>query len=191
MSGTNQFWTGDGGNAYTARNRVDWRARVPFWCDVLAMTGARSAYEVGCNAAWNLSALQCADSLMALRGCEVNDRAARQAQAAGFKVATGTALECLHFADDEYELVFTAGVLIHVPPDELHETMRAIIKASADYVLAVEYAADVEEEIEYRGRRGLLWKRPYGRLYEDMGLTPVRQWGAPGFDRCTAWLLRK
>ena len=70
--------------------------------------------------------------------------------------------------------------------------MERVVRASTDYVLAVEYAADEEQEIEYRGQMGLLWKRPYGKLYQDLGLELEQSWDAgAGFDNCTAWLLRK
>lgn len=192
MSNTAALWRGDFGQKYTARNRVDWRTRIPFWRDVLMLTGARSVYEVGTNAGFNLTALKHADPLAQVYGCELNDTAASQAERAGFRIERGTAMECLRHADDEYDLVFTAGVLIHVAPAELDPTMRAIANASADYVLAVEYAADREEEVPYRGHTGALWRRPYGKLYEAMGLHLVKEWDAGvGFDKCQAWLLRR
>jgi hypothetical protein len=45
--------------------------------------------------------------------------------------------------------------------------------------------------IEYRGEKDRLWKRPYGKLYEAMGLTLVKAGPAEGFDRCDFWLLSK
>ena len=189
---TAEAWAGTWGQEYTARNRVDWRARIPFWRDVLDMTGARSVYEVGVNSGYNLTAIKYADPLAQVYGCEVNDMAASQAERAGFMVGRGTATDCLRHADFEYELTFTAGVLIHIAPSELKPTMEAIVRASADYVLAVEYHAEHEEEVLYRGQSGMLWRRPYGKLYQDMGLQLVREWDAgEGFDRCTASLLRK
>lgn len=187
VMGTNEFWSGTFGDDYTARNRVDWRARIPFWREILDATGARSVYEVGANAGWNLSAIKRACPDVAAHGHDVNERAVIQAEAAGLNVVLDNSI-----ADGSYDLVFTAGVLIHIAPKDLHKQMRAIVKASSDYVLAVEYAADTEEEVEYRGHAGKLWKRPYGQLYADMGLTLVTHKHAPaGFDRCEAWLLRR
>lgn len=193
MSATTEAWAGSWGSSYTARNRVDWCLRIPFWADVLDLTGARSVYEVGTNAGFNLTAIKYADPLAQVYGCEVNGRAYRQAKAAGFVgLHNAPALEVLPFFDEEFDLVFTAGVLIHVPPAELNPTMEAIVKASADYVLAVEYHAEREEEVLYRGQSGMLWRRPYGKLYEAMGLQLVKEWDAgSAFDRCQAWLLRR
>ncbi len=184
------FWSGDFGDQYTARNRVDWRNRIPFWKRVIDFTGARSVHEVGCNAGWNLSAIHriCPD--VNLTGNEINITAAIQARSAGFKVHGGSITELL--PPDCVELVFTAGVLIHVSPEDLPRMMQDIIDTSCDYVLAIEYAADKEEEVEYRGYSKKLWRRPYGKLYQDMDLKLINEWDAgEGFDKCTAWLLRK
>jgi hypothetical protein len=72
--------------------------------------------------------------------------------------------------------------------------MQELIHHSFDYVLAIEYDADEEEEIEYRGQMGLLWKRPYGELYADLGLTMIHTeliGRDQGFDDCRWWLMRK
>ena len=184
---TKEFWAGEGGDAYLQRNRVDWRARIPFWSRVIGLTGARSVLELGCNAGWNLSAIRRAYPDVQVYGNDVNLQAFVQAKTAGIEYGNMMTV-------NRHELVFTAGVLIHVPGDGLRDVMQMLIDASCHYVLAVEYEADEETEIEYRGQMGLLWKRPYGQLYQNMGLKLVEQW-APhevhGFDRCTAWLLEK
>lgn len=188
-------WAGAWGDNYTARNRVDWRSRVPFWRNILDVTGARSVYEVGCNAGFNLSAIKRAYPDVRAYGVEINRTAAVQASMAGhsspFCREVVDALDRV-IVSNLFDLACTAGVLIHIPPDRLRDFMEVLVEASADYVLAVEYAADKEEEVEYRGRAGMLWRRPYGRLYEEMGLKLVRTGDAGhAFDRCTYWLLKK
>lgn len=185
------FWAGPFGDAYTARCRVDWRARVPFWRGIIDQTGARSVCEVGTNAGWNLSAIQRIDPLIRTYGCEVNDKAHMQAVRAGLSVARLDAETYLRHSQEQFDLTFTAGALIHLAPEHLRQTMDLIVGASADYVLAVEYEADKEEPVEYRGNAGRLWKRPYGKLYEGMGLTLVGHGAAPGFDSCAYWLFTK
>lgn len=188
-----EFWAGEFGNEYTARNRVDWRRRIDFWGGVLYQTGARSAYEVGCNAGWNLTAIRTAMSIawpvgwpVEVAGEDVNWEAVQQARVAGLNVDLPR--PDIFPAD----LIFTAGVLIHIAPDDLEATMRRIVDGSAQYVLAVEYEAETEEMVTYRGHENRLWRRDYGKLYQDMGLTLVRKWNAgEGFDDCTAWLLEK
>lgn len=191
MNEQESWWAGEAGNAYTARNRVDWRARIPFWHDIMKFTGARSVYEVGCGAGFNLSAIrEASPHEVALWGCDVSDVAARQARVTGANIMTGTGSLCLT-TTPTYELVFTAGVLIHVALDNLPTLMNEINAASTHYVLAIEYAADAEEMVEYRGVKDRLWKRPYGKLYEAMGLKILHTGDAVGWDRATYWLCEK
>lgn len=191
MNEQEAWWAGEAGNAYTARNRVDWRARIPFWHDIMKFTGARSVYEVGCGAGWNLNAIEEASPhKVKLSGCEINSAAARQARyASPAHIYEGSAERGQPYG--AIELVFTAGVLIHVAPERLDSLMRLIVDTSARYVLAIEYAAEAEEMIEYRGEKDRLWKRNYGALYEVMGLKILHEGEAVGFDRCQYWLMEK
>lgn len=188
MNAQEQFWSGEFGNDYTGRNRVDWRARIPFWARIINETGARSVYEVGCNAGWNLSAIRRAYPDVTVRGHDLNADAIKQATLAGLPVA-----DRWIDAGGQFDLVFTAGVLIHIAPENLQAMMRQIVDASAHYVLAVEYFAEHEDAVEYRGHTDRLWKRDYGALYEAMGLRRV-EWAhilTGEFDRCTYWLMEK
>ena len=185
MNAQEEFWSGDFGNEYTARNRVDWRQRIPFWKAIMDSTGARSVYEFGCNAGWNLSAIRRAYPDVGVYGSDINATAIQQAVAAG--LVTVPVLEA-----PPCDLVLTAGVLIHVSPEHLQPTMQALVAKSNEYILAVEYGAAQEEEVNYRGHAERLWRRNYGALYMDMGLHLIQKGPAgKGFDNCTYWLLRK
>lgn len=186
-----EFWKGDFGTSYTRRCRVIWQKRVPFWRGIIETTKARAILEVGCNFGPNLLALREVDPMLATWGIDVNETALAQAKRNGLAVVNRPAAR----ADTcgKFDLVFSAGVLIHVPTEQLPDVMAAIVKASRKYVLAVEYAADKEEAVVYRGHDGYLWRRPFGALYEQMGLTMVAQGAAPAeaFDRCRWWLMEK
>jgi len=191
---TTEAWTGSFGGAYADRNKVDWRARIPFWTHILDITGARSCFELGCNAGWNLSAIRKADPDVAAWGCDINEKALDQASAAGLAAFNANDKEERKFYPDTAELTFTAGVLIHIATQELKEVMQKLIDMSSNYVLAIEYESEVETEIEYRGQKGLLWKRPYGELYERMGLKLVKTGRLQqdvAFDDCRYWLMQK
>lgn len=190
MNAQEQFWAGDPGKAYTDRNRVRWRQRMPFWQRVDEITGARSYYEFGCNAGWNLSAIRAVNPTVAVSGHDINGDAISRATFAGLDDVSLEKPGAQHWVYAR-ELAFTAGVLIHIAPDNLRAFMQRVIDASCIWVLAVEYEAEAETEIEYRGQRGLLWKRPFGKIYESMGLRTVAEFDAEGFDRCRAWLMEK
>jgi hypothetical protein len=176
-----EFWSGEGGQAYTKRNRVDWRKRIPFWREIIDLCNARSVFELGCNAGWNLSAIQRVDPLIKTYGYDINIPALMEARNCGHQpLITGYPVD----------LTFTVGVLIHQENPE--QMMRDLIKDSADWVLAVEYYSETEREIHYQGEDGLCWARPFGKLYEDLGLKMVATGGAgDGFDDCNFWLMRK
>jgi pseudaminic acid biosynthesis-associated methylase len=185
-----ELWSSEFGNDYTNRNQVDWRLRMPFWKKIEAITGARSYFEMGCNAGWNLSAIKRQFPDVTVVGNDINQQAAHQAQLAGLPV-----INMLDFAEHvpgKFELVFTAGVLIHIEPEHLQEVMQALIAKSLRWVLAVEYAAKVETIVEYRGHTEKCWKRPYGDLYKALGLKLVDHGNAgEGFDQCHYWLMEK
>jgi pseudaminic acid biosynthesis-associated methylase len=187
-----QFWQGSFGSEYVSRNRVDWALRVPFWEDILLWTGARSVLEVGCNIGSNLKACRSVDRQIELVGVDVNQDALMEATLAGLDVHEMSGSSVGHRWPDGFDLVATVGVLIHVAPEHLSDMMDSIIMASKRYVLAVEYAAETEEHIEYRGVSDRLWRRPFGDLYQAKGLKLIETGDAGnGFDRCHYWLLKK
>ncbi len=192
-----EAWQGDFGTTYTDRNQVDWTTRVAALRSMFADLDMTSALEIGCNKGHNLVALRHILPGLSVHGVEPNPHAlalARQALGADAIVA-GSALD-LPFADGAMDLCFTAGVLIHIPPDALERCLKEICRVSRRYVFCAEYHADEDTEIVYRGRSNLLWKRDYlGRyLAACPGLVLARQdfWGPEqGFDNVTCWLMEK
>lgn len=194
MSGdTVAFWQGNFGDDYTDRNEVPWSDRVPFWRQIVGKTGARSFLDVGCNAGWNMRAIRTiGNGELEMTGVDVNAHALLKANEQGLDVMELPAEQVAEkFGEGACDMAITSGVLIHIPPDALLRTMRAITAVSRRWVLAVEYDAINETEVEYRGHKGRLWKRPYGELYMEMGLELVETGEAQGFERCQYWLLEK
>jgi pseudaminic acid biosynthesis-associated methylase len=192
MSEVIDFWKGDFGRMYTERNRPDWHKRVPFWERIYERTGATTYLDVGTNAGWNMEALMSLNEGIRVSGVDVNPIAVEEAKAKGLDVFEWPAHELgALFAPGSAEVSITSGVLIHVEPDNLLATMCAIRDVSSKYVVAIEYSADEETEVEYRGHTGRLWKRPYGRLYEKLGMSVLEYGPAEGFDHCDFWLLEK
>lgn len=191
MNAQERFWKGGFGTAYTQRNRVEWQQRVPFWQQILGLTEARSVLDVGCNAGWNLHAIKEADPQVMAVGIDVNDDALAEANANFLDARPSSLYQAGEMFHGIFDLVCTSGVLIHVPPNDLQTAMKSIAMASKRWVLAVEYDNDQEEEVIYRGSGGLLWKRPFGKLYEEMGMRLVHTAEAQGFDQCRAWLMVK
>lgn len=184
-----ELWAGAFGDDYHRRNQVDWRMRIPYWQGMIEATGARSVFEMGCGPGWNLSAIKRSHPDVQVYGNDINPGACEQAVAAGLNVDNHLDFTSVYGRQD---LTFTAGVLIHIEPGFLEEVMRALIAKSCRWVIAIEYEAPIETQVYYRGHKDKCWKRPYGSLYEDMGLTlRSRVPAGRGFDNCTSWLLER
>ena len=193
MTETTDFWAGSFGNEYTQRNKPRWEDRVPFWKDIVEATNAETFLDVGTNRGFNLMALRSLNAEYQMSGVDVNREALNEAAAAGLDVLEGSAADVFNlFGPNCADLCITSGVLIHIAPADLEASMRSIIAASKRYVVCIEYEADAETEVVYRGHSGRLWRRPFGRLYEGLGLKVVEyQQNAAGFDKCAAWILSK
>lgn len=189
-----QWWAGDFGRSYLSRNRVQWNLRVPFWDDIINWVAPQNVLEIGTNAAWNLRAIKSIRSDIDLKGVDVNPDALAEATAAGFDVEEMSALDVGSRWPNEFDLVFTSGCLIHVSEIDINAAMSSIVAASRQYVLAVEYKSACMEEIPYRGYTDRMWRRPFGKMYQEMGLKLiVTGFLSPddGYDNCTYWLLKK
>ena len=187
---TQEFWAGDGGTQYTLRNDGDWRARTSFWRDVIP-TDVNTVFECGTNLGMNLRAIRACRAIN-VHGIEINQSAADAALARGLPVVQGDLLRMQ--AVPMWDLTFTCGVLIHMAPDQVLDAMEQVAALSRRYVMCVEYESESGEEemIRYRDSYDLLWRRPYGKMYEAMGLRRIRSGDAGcGFDRCTFHIFDK
>lgn len=192
-----ETWQGEFGTTYTDRNLVDWQTRVAAFQTMLAGLSLARVLEVGCNRGHNLALLTELLGDCEVIGVEPNPHALALARQAAPRagVLSGNALD-LPFKDGYADLVFTAGVLIHIAPTELPLALAELHRVSRRYLLAIEYFAEEETALEYRGQAGLLWKRDFLACYQAQfpGITLLRQgyWGAEsGFDRTHWWLLEK
>ncbi len=159
------LWRGQFGNDYTDRHkRWDADALRMILRDVWGEID--SVLEVGCNRGDNLAVFTGKHRV----GVEPNARA---------RALTNKAYTCLDghagalpFADGSFDIVFTAGVLIHIAPPELNRAMYEINRVSRRFILAVEYHAGEAEAVEYRGQERGIWKRNYAAEY--MNRHPLR-----------------
>jgi len=188
---TEAFWSGDFGTEYTDRNQVDFQDRLPFWEDVITWTMPKTVLEVGCNAGHNLMAIKHIAPGAYVQGVDINESALEKARAKGLSVVNMPARNVGDIYSN-FDLVFTAGLLIHISPKEINAVIESLVRASSKWILAIEYAAVRETEVNYRGHADRLWKRPYGENLKAHGLY-LADWGdaGPGFDRCTYFLCEK
>lgn len=193
MTNTTELWAGSFGTSYHERNRVQWQSRIEFWQSAIEYTNATRVFELGCGPGWNFRAIQACAPGVECFGADLNQEAVNEARAAGFEVHPCHEQGIVGlYEPGTMDMTYTAGCLIHVPPQALERTMRQLIDLSGRYVLAVEYHLEEgEEEVEYRGVKGALWKRNYGKLYQDLGLRLLSVGDAWPGEGVTYYLLEK
>ena len=192
-----QLWAGDFGDAYVDRNAPTVESRRAFWRDIVETFPSRRVLEVGSAAGTNLRVLSEWIPPHDLWGADLNQAAlaAQRDVAPGTNGVWSVARE-MPFRDRWFDLVFTVGLLIHQPDATLPIVMNEIVRCSRRWIMWGEYHADEPTEIEYRGQPGVLFKRDYGRLYQELfpGLV-VRAEGfltkEQGFDRVTWQVLER
>jgi pseudaminic acid biosynthesis-associated methylase len=164
-----ELWARGFGDEYVERNRDAGHGRDAFWHALLERLRPERVLEVGCNVGANLRWITGPVSPGGVFGIDVNEGALEllRSRLPRINAVAGQA-RSLPFRDREFDLVFTAGVLIHQPETTLPLVMSEVLRCSRRYVLALEYHADDVTEVPYRGVEGALFKRDYGRLYLEL-----------------------
>lgn len=187
------IWTSEFGARYTDRNDKELPARRGAWAHMLRDIPTSSILEVGCNVGWNLSYLHDMGR-EGLAGIEPQSGAVDRAKSRlpSCDIRQGNAFD-LPFPDAHFDLVFTSGVLIHIHPDDVKTALDEMYRVSRRYILYIEYDADEETPIHYRGVSDALWKRDHEATWRAAHprLTPLRRghWGmVDGYDSC-GWCL--
>jgi pseudaminic acid biosynthesis-associated methylase len=204
-----EHWTGSFGAEYIERNSLDaptQKEAEAVFARALDASGVRtnieSVLEVGANIGINLAALRTVLPKGArVSALEPNPAACKRLRGDA-SLALAEVLETdaykIPAPDAHYDLVFTKGVLIHIPPARLEQAMREIVRVSRRYVLCAEYFSHTPEEVPYRGNTGMLWKRDFGaeylRLYPKLRTRAygfLWQHEFPHFDNLNWWMFEK
>ncbi len=191
------LWAGEFGDAYIERNRAAWEKRGTFWQEILAEVAARNVLEVGCNVGTNLRWIAAHLASQHVYGVDINLKALEELHRTlpGVNALWAPGRE-LPFREHWFDLVFTMGVLIHQPDSTLPLAMAEMVRCSRRYVLCGEYYAEQTTEVPYRGQEGALFKRNYGRIYQELfPELELRRQGFlgrdQGWDDITYWLFER
>ncbi len=179
MTDAAERWQGEFGREYTRRNSGSKDALDALYVDRFGVSRAdlnheflgplalRSVLEVGCNVGMQLRHLGPLTGAR-MSGVDLQQGALDEARAhlpgADLRVARATDLP---FPDASFDLVFTSGVLIHVPPSDLDRVMDEIHRVSSRWIWGFEYWAAMPTEVAYRGHSGLLWKRDFRAAWQE------------------------
>jgi pseudaminic acid biosynthesis-associated methylase len=200
-----EAWTGQFGDEYIDRNEyAEWKMGpgVEAFSRMLGDIQLDSVLEVGSNIGLNLVFIsRLFAGAVRLYAVEPSPKAFDRLINRPL-VKLEKAWKCdasqLPADDSSVDLVFTAGVLIHIAPDDLGRATDQIVRVARKYVLCLEYFSHTPAEVPYRGKRGLLFKRDFGAFYVDRhpnlkcvdyGFLWQREFRI--FDDLNWWLLEK
>lgn len=158
------FWAGDFGDEYIERHKdkINVANRIAYFSRIFSSMGEiQSVLEIGANIGSNLKAIHALFPGVKKAAIEINMAAAEHLKASGVvdNVYNESVLDC--HIDDGFDLVFTSGFLIHVPPDSLQEVYKFIFEHSNKYIVLDEYYDPNVTQLLYREHEGQLFKRDF------------------------------
>ena len=170
------FWAGQFGSEYIARNASPGllSANLAFFSRILENfpTAPDRVLEIGANIGMNISALKLLLPQANFTGIEINSDAVKILQGVADVVIEGSVEETEITQD--YDLVFTKGVLIHLDPSSLSSVYEKIYNSSNKWILFAEYYNPTPVGLEYRGHEDKLFKRDFSgeicNSYPDLEL---------------------
>ncbi|MGD0622021.1 MAG: pseudaminic acid biosynthesis-associated methylase [Thermacetogeniaceae bacterium] len=157
-----RFWFGEFGDSYTDRNKGNELicGNISLLSSIFKHTGSvDSLIEFGSNRGLNLMAIRSLLPTIELAAVEINPKAISMLQKLDIPVYQES---ILNFTPDyPRDFVLSKGLLIHINPEMLSRAYDVLYESSRKYICLVEYYSRVPVEIEYRGHKGVLFKRDF------------------------------
>ena len=160
-----EFWAGDFGDEYAARNRGKEfiASQLAFFTKIVSKTEKISSIiEFGANIGENLRVLEQILPNAKMNAVEINKSACKEIKdwsKGKIKVFNQSILDFK--AEKKSDFVFVKGVLIHINPDELQKVYELLYKSSSRYIMIGEYYNPTPVGIDYRGNKDRLFKRDF------------------------------
>jgi spore coat polysaccharide biosynthesis protein SpsF len=157
-----EFWAGEFGDMYIERNQGEGLLATKTAHLARALSHAhrvQTIIEFGCNIGLNLIALRRLLPDAEAQGLEINDKAARLAERAGFPVIRRSILG--YRADRLFDLVLVSGLLMHLDPQTVPDAYDALYSACGRYLCIFEYYNPEPVGVVYRGEQDRLFKRDW------------------------------
>lgn len=124
----------------------------------------KKVLEIGCFGGYNLRLIHEIDKKIELFGFDINKDALRYAKEKlpAINTINGSIYEIeKHFKENTFDLVFTAGVLIHIPCGDIGQALTAIMSISKQHVVHAEHHGDSSKMVGKRMR----WIHDFNKLY--------------------------
>jgi pseudaminic acid biosynthesis-associated methylase len=166
------FWKNKFGDNYTERNNdLLLINKIELFKKIFKNINVDNLLEIGCNRGLNLEAINNINKNIGLNGIEINEKAFTMIKNKNIcnSIYNKSIFEFENV--DNYDLVFTLGVLIHINPERLNEVYTKMYNLSNKYILIGEYYSRNVQELIYRGHQNKLFKRDF--CNEIMSLYPT------------------
>ncbi len=139
--------------------------------------GAKRICEAGCNVGNNLSSF---DNELEVWGFDKNNYAIEKAieklPEINFKIED---INKTSFPDSHFDIVFTRGVLIHIPNSNVNEAMNELFRISKKWIFNLEYFGADGEMINWKRGDDLCWYRNMKEKWQDYDVEVVTDFELP------------
>ena len=134
---------------------------VSFIIDFIQKLEPKKVMEIGCNYGRELKKLE---GLAQLYGVDSNEKMVEFAK----QYVKGKFLKAdvceLPYGNSTMDLVYTDGLLSHLPPEKVYEAVKEIVRVSKKYVLFVEYCGTRQSKNNVYNCKKFTWIHDYNRL---------------------------
>jgi spore coat polysaccharide biosynthesis protein SpsF len=176
-----EFWAGEFGDNYVDRNadRQSLISKTVMFSKIISNThGVKNILELGSNIGLNLKALKYLIPDAHMTAVEINQKAAAECAKIQDVTVHQQSIYEYNVEEGAFDLAFTAGVLIHIPPEKLSEVYDILYRSSKKYILVSEYYNPTPVEVAYRGNAKRLFKRDFaGELMDKYSSLQLVDYG--------------
>ena len=157
------FWAESFGDEYIDRNKTQQllASNIAFFTDIFKRTSnISSIMEFGANIGMNIRSIDKILVNAKFSAVEINKKACEQLK----NHIDGNLYNCSildYHPKEQYDFVFTKGVLIHINPNELDSVYQKLYDTSSKYICVAEFYNPSPMTISYRGHEDRLFKRDF------------------------------
>ena len=187
--------------AYIKRNEnFDNKLGRQIWYNLLKNKRINTILECGSNIGRNLKQINLAYPKKKLSFIEVNKQAYETCLLnKNIALSYNESIENCKINSNEFDLVFTSGVLIHINKKNLGKVVNNILKWTKKYIIIMEYFSTNDISKKYRNKKDLLFLRDYGDKFLktkrvkllECGFLYSKIYKKAGFDDITYRVFKK
>lgn len=130
--------------------------------------GAQKICEAGCNVGNNLLAFPKDFDIV---GFDLNEKSLLKAKDKfPHFIFERQHIKKTSFSESYFDLVFTRGVLIHIPKNEIEDVLKELLRISKKWIMNLEYFGTDGQVIKWKRGDNLLWYRNMKKLWSEFNV---------------------